>query len=191
MLPFLLLPFLLSSVSASNVTCAKTSPQTEWYYNSQGLNPCQQFEDLYQICEPKFKMFSIQGGVFEYFCQPDNDVSDFCCCNSVSFALFSACKSCQWGTPPVASTSQTYGTWLGHCSRKAGITITNGSLPTNLTTEGLVFPPYSFINPTSPISSYKWNYSAAEANATAAKSFSAKAGGLSAGGKAGVAVSRV
>lgn len=49
-------------------------------------------------------------------------------------SLFFFLLRCQWGTPPVASTSQTYGTWLGHCSRKAGITITNGSLPTNLTT---------------------------------------------------------
>jgi len=51
-----------------------------------------------------------------------------------SLPCFPLLYRCQWGTPPVAATSQTYGTWLGHCSRKAGITITNGSLPTNLTT---------------------------------------------------------
>jgi len=55
--------------------------------------------------------------------------------------------------------------------------------------EGLVFPPYSFINPTTPVASYKWDYAASEANATAAKSFTTKSGGLSSGGKAGVAVS--
>lgn len=57
--------------------------------------------------------------------------------------------------------------------------------------EGLVLPPYSFIAPTAPISVYKWDYSAAQANATAEKSFSTKraSSGMSAGGKAGIAVS--
>ena len=54
-----------------------------------------------------------------------------------------------------------------------------------------MLPPYSFIAPTTPIPTYKWDYSTAQANATAEKSFAAhkSSSGLSGGAKAAIAVS--
>lgn len=117
--------------------------------------------------------------------QPDQTSSDVCCCSSVSFTLFQACRSCQTGSLPTANSStpdQTYSSYLHSCPQAS---ITNASLASNLSSSGLSSWAFRGVSSTGT-----WDYSGALANATKEGVYRAEGAykGLSSGAKAGVAI---
>ncbi|KAF8742048.1 hypothetical protein RHS02_03339, partial [Rhizoctonia solani] len=93
---------------------------TRWMLNSAGETPCQVLQDVMQICNPSY---AVDWLTPSYSC--DNSptaMTAACCCGSPTFALFSACWSCQYNyTMDVVST--TFTSFEKDCS----------SLPTPLT----------------------------------------------------------
>ncbi|CED82128.1 hypothetical protein [Phaffia rhodozyma] len=144
-----------STTPTGNTTCVVDSPRVEWFNNELAETPCRMFEKLYRNCDPTFKMFSTHIGNYTYFAQ-------------VSFALFQACRACQWGRTNSGSVAaQNYSSWLGSCSAVSSITITNGSLPSTMAAQTI--PPYAFatIDEVTDL----WSYASSYVNATAEKSF--------------------
>ncbi|KAH7097701.1 hypothetical protein BKA62DRAFT_833077 [Auriculariales sp. MPI-PUGE-AT-0066] len=108
-----------------NTTCLDRS--VTWYNNEGGLNPCQQYEKLRQICQPSFLMPKIQRPINT--AQPpttcDSQFPD-CCCNSVAFNLAMTCAACQAGDGSGRSgdlgtdaPAGTYQAFLGDCIRSS------------------------------------------------------------------------
>ncbi|CAE7188323.1 unnamed protein product [Rhizoctonia solani] len=77
----------------SPTECADGS-MTLWMENSQGENPCQLVQDVLRVCDPSFSLGFLPRG---YGCDnaPGSALSP-CCCGSPTFALMSACWSCQY-----------------------------------------------------------------------------------------------
>lgn len=120
--------------------------------------------------------------------KPDQRDSDFCCCSSISFTLFQACRSCQAGTLPNANSTlpdQLYTDYLHSCPARV---ITNSSLPSNLSSSGIASWAFRPVP-----ANGAWDYSGALANATKEGVFRATPPPLELGegGKAGVAVAAV
>ncbi|KAE9407226.1 hypothetical protein BT96DRAFT_150585 [Gymnopus androsaceus JB14] len=120
--------------SAGNIACADSG--LDWYTNAVGETPCQTYEQLRQICNPKFAV-----GVMNSSLPPDvcDDPESSCCCNSVAFGLSMLCLNCQKGTEPtgvsVDATPGTYGKYLGGIKTNGSCTpVVNQTLPTNVQT---------------------------------------------------------
>ncbi|CAE6392923.1 unnamed protein product [Rhizoctonia solani] len=104
---------LASLFTAARTTLAQQTPlqchdpvMTRWMLNSAGETPCQVLQDVMQICNPSY---TVDWLTPSYSC--DNSLTSMtaaCCCGSPTFALFSACWSCQYNyTMDVVSTSFT------------------------------------------------------------------------------------
>ncbi|KAG8716265.1 hypothetical protein FRC11_005923 [Ceratobasidium sp. 423] len=104
---------LASLLTAARTTLAQQTPlqchdpvMTSWMLNSAGQTPCEVLQDLMQICEPSYNQNWLTPS---YSC--DNSpmsATSACCCGSPTFALFSACWSCQYNyTMDIVSTTFT------------------------------------------------------------------------------------
>ncbi|CAE6506147.1 unnamed protein product [Rhizoctonia solani] len=82
-----------ASSQQSPTECADGS-MTQWMHNDQGKNPCELVQDVLRVCEPSFRLGFLPRG---YTCDnsPGSALSP-CCCGSPTFALMSACWSCQY-----------------------------------------------------------------------------------------------
>ncbi|KAJ1300595.1 hypothetical protein OPQ81_002249 [Rhizoctonia solani] len=110
-----LIPVLVvvSLLTATRTTLAQQTPlqcrdpaMTRWMLNSDGQTPCQVLQDTMRICNPSY---AVDWLTPSYSC--DNSlmlVTAACCCGSPTFALFSACWSCQYNyTMDIVSTTFT------------------------------------------------------------------------------------
>ncbi|CAE6442639.1 unnamed protein product [Rhizoctonia solani] len=156
---------LASLFTAARITLAQQTPlqchdpvMTRWMLNSAGETPCEVLQDVMQICNPSY---SVNWLTPSYSC--DNSptaITAACCCGSPTFALFSACWSCQYNyTMDVVST--TFTSFEKDCA----------SLPTPLTdydpiirprTDQLDIPLWAHMVP----SAGKWDLTDAFRNAT-------------------------
>ncbi|CAE6492434.1 unnamed protein product [Rhizoctonia solani] len=156
---------LASLLTAARTTLAQQTPlqchdpvMTRWMLNSAGQTPCQVLQDLMQICNPSYRVDWLTPS---YSC--DNSptaMTAACCCGSPTYALFSACWSCQYNyTMDIVST--TFTSFEKDCS----------SIPTPLNeydpiirsqTEQINFPLWAEMMP----SAGKWDLEAAFRNVT-------------------------
>ncbi|CUA76161.1 Stress response protein NST1 [Magnaporthe oryzae 70-15] [Rhizoctonia solani] len=104
---------LVSLLTATRTTLAQQTPlqchdpvMTRWMLNSAGETPCQVLQDLMQICNPSY---TVDWLTPSYSCDNSpTSITAACCCGSPTFALFSACWSCQYNyTMDIVSTSFT------------------------------------------------------------------------------------
>ncbi|KAJ1300598.1 hypothetical protein OPQ81_002252 [Rhizoctonia solani] len=77
----------------SPTECADGS-MTLWMQNNEGKNPCELVQDVLRVCKPSFNLGFLSRG---YTCdnEPGSALAP-CCCGSPTFALMSACWSCQY-----------------------------------------------------------------------------------------------
>ncbi|QRV85297.1 transmembrane protein [Ceratobasidium sp. AG-Ba] len=73
--------------------CADPS-MTMWMRNSAGKTPCELVQDVLRVCDASFEIGFLPRS---YTCNngPDSNLAP-CCCGSPTFALMSACWSCQY-----------------------------------------------------------------------------------------------
>ncbi|CAE6472397.1 unnamed protein product [Rhizoctonia solani] len=104
---------LASLLTAARTTLAQQTPlqchdpaMTRWMLNSAGETPCQVLQDVMQICNPSY---TVDWLTPSYSCDNSpTSITAACCCGSPTFALFSACWSCQYNyTMDIVSTSFT------------------------------------------------------------------------------------
>ncbi|CAE7060624.1 unnamed protein product [Rhizoctonia solani] len=92
---------LVSLLTAARTTLAQQTPlqchdplMTRWMLNSAGQTPCQVLQDVMQICNPSYNVDWLTPS---YSCDNSpTSITAACCCGSPTFALFSACWSCQY-----------------------------------------------------------------------------------------------
>ncbi|KAF8595291.1 hypothetical protein BDV93DRAFT_528804 [Ceratobasidium sp. AG-I] len=164
---FTLIPALISLFSMIQTSLAQQGPtqcydptMTSWMLNSEGENPCQVAQEVLRVCNPSFSINWLTGA---YSC--DNgptSISAACCCGSPTFALLSACWSCQYNyTMDIVST--TFTSFEKNCA----------SVPTPLTSydpiirsqvDQIDIPLWAKIEPMAG----KWDLAAAWRNATPA-----------------------
>ncbi|CAE6450164.1 unnamed protein product [Rhizoctonia solani] len=77
----------------SPTECADGS-MTMWMRNSDGKSPCELVQDVLRVCDSSFNLGFLPRG---YSCDnaPGSKLAP-CCCGSPTFALMSACWSCQY-----------------------------------------------------------------------------------------------
>ncbi|CAE6472390.1 unnamed protein product [Rhizoctonia solani] len=82
-----------TTVLQSPTECADGS-MTQWMHNNGGKNPCELVQDVLRVCKPSFNLGFLPRG---YTCDnaPGSALAP-CCCGSPTFALMSACWSCQY-----------------------------------------------------------------------------------------------
>ncbi|KDN37090.1 hypothetical protein RSAG8_10365, partial [Rhizoctonia solani AG-8 WAC10335] len=104
---------LASLLTAARTTLAQQTPlqchdpiMTRWMHNSAGETPCQVLQDVMQICNPSY---TVDWLTPSYSCDNSpTSIAAACCCGSPTFALFSACWSCQYNyTMDIVSTTFT------------------------------------------------------------------------------------
>ncbi|KAH7106179.1 hypothetical protein BKA62DRAFT_826549 [Auriculariales sp. MPI-PUGE-AT-0066] len=112
----LIMPSLLairSVLAQQNATvCANAAVTGDWF-NSHGLNPCQQYQQLRQHCEPTYEVGMMKETIVKD--QAPDVCKSGCCCNTVAFNLAMMCLSCQTGTE-VNALKDAYAAYLGTCS---------------------------------------------------------------------------
>ncbi|KAH7103440.1 hypothetical protein BKA62DRAFT_61441 [Auriculariales sp. MPI-PUGE-AT-0066] len=111
----LALPAMAHIARAISYTTCK-DPSVTWYNNADGLNPCQQYEKLRQLCDPRYEVPQISVSTPGNTC--DSQRKD-CCCNSVAFSLSMLCLNCQQGfdeyTNGIDAGKTAYGIYLNSC----------------------------------------------------------------------------
>ncbi|CAE6491017.1 unnamed protein product, partial [Rhizoctonia solani] len=135
---FLLVSFIAMHrnwVEAGNTTCLTTS--VDWFTQSVGETPCRVYEQLRQICNPKYEVGNMDWELPGDKC----DVGD-CCCNTVAFALSMLCMNCQYGRE-INAPDGTYPKYLNTCGQ-----ITNTTLPAAIQkaacSSGIKLPSYVY-----------------------------------------------
>ncbi|EJD46358.1 hypothetical protein AURDEDRAFT_184358 [Auricularia subglabra TFB-10046 SS5] len=162
-----------SCASVAPYSCCAAST-SDWMLNGQGMNPCQLIEQVMRTCDPSFAVHVLPE---DFRCPVTRDPSNpstrepsGCCCSTVSFALFAACRLCQANDISITS----YYDFLSGCGQKTAL----GDLPDEVLISGNVsVPPWARITP----HAYGdlWNAQKAfdNATATAAESQSSSASG--------------
>ncbi|KAF8761403.1 hypothetical protein RHS01_00127 [Rhizoctonia solani] len=141
----------------SPTECADGS-MTLWMQNSDGKNPCELVQDVLRVCDPSFSLEFLPRG---YTC--DNSYGSTlapCCCGSPTFALMSACWSCQYNiTFELVST--TFTGFVKDCQTLPNpITSYDTRVRSNITALGL--PLWSQVEPLAG----KWDFTGAWRNST-------------------------
>ncbi|KZV95257.1 hypothetical protein EXIGLDRAFT_735558 [Exidia glandulosa HHB12029] len=146
----LLLWIFLWSWSGARAACTSSSPYeccapdaSDWMLNQSGKSPCQLLEQLMQFCQPSFSVPFLGS---DMNCptveDPPNMSPSPCCCSTVSYTLFAACRLCQ-----SESSSQTsYQAFLDSCGAETRL----GDLPSTLNateSSALSLPPWVAIVP--------------------------------------------
>ncbi|KAF9013967.1 hypothetical protein BDQ17DRAFT_1418909 [Cyathus striatus] len=126
--------FLIQAVlgQTSNAVCL---PYYQWAFNTQNKSPCEVASSLLAICN---------NNVYEVLALPDQShyqgpsISDAnpCQCNTVTYALMSACGACQ------GRTYLSWSSWSANCPN-----VSIGVFPTNLPT-GILVPGWAYENVT-------------------------------------------
>ncbi|CAE6449187.1 unnamed protein product [Rhizoctonia solani] len=141
----------------SPTECADGS-MTLWMHNNDGKNPCELVQDVLRVCDPSFHLEFLQRG---YTCDnaPGSTLSP-CCCGSPTFALMSACWSCQYNiTFDLVST--TFTGFVKDCQTLPNpITSYDPSVRSRIL--ALDLPPWSEVEPLAG----KWDFAGAWRNST-------------------------
>ncbi|KAG8716262.1 hypothetical protein FRC11_005920 [Ceratobasidium sp. 423] len=146
-----------SAPQQSPTECADGS-MTLWMENDKGKNPCELVQDVLRVCDASFTLGFLSRG---YTC--DNTQGSAlapCCCGSPTFALMSACWSCQYNiTFDLVST--TFTGFVKDCQTLPNpITSYDTSVRSSIT--ALDLPPWS---QTEPLAG-KWDFTGAWRNST-------------------------
>ncbi|KAF8741532.1 hypothetical protein RHS02_03335, partial [Rhizoctonia solani] len=141
----------------SPTECADGS-MTLWMQNNDGKNPCELVQDVLRVCDPSFSLEFLPRS---YTC--DNSYGSTlapCCCGGPTFALMSACWSCQYNiTFELVST--TFTGFVKDCQTLPNpITSYDTRVRSNIT--ALDLPPWSQVEPLAG----KWDFAGAWRNST-------------------------
>ena len=146
-----------SETQQSPTECADGS-MTLWMQNSDGKNPCELVQDVLRVCDASYKLDFLPRG---YTCDngPGSALAP-CCCGSPTFALMSACWSCQYNiTFDLVST--TFTGFEKNCETLPDpITTYDASVRSNIL--ALNLPAWSEVEPLAG----KWDFAGAWRNAT-------------------------
>ncbi|CCO34021.1 hypothetical protein BN14_08113 [Rhizoctonia solani AG-1 IB] len=147
-----------SAVSGQSPTECADGSMTLWMHNNDGKNPCELVQDVLRVCDPSFHLEFLQRG---YTCDnaPGSTLSP-CCCGSPTFALMSACWSCQYNiTFDLVST--TFTGFVKDCQTLPNpITSYDPSVRNRIL--ALDLPPWSEVEPLAG----KWDFAGAWRNST-------------------------
>ncbi|EUC60705.1 transmembrane protein, putative [Rhizoctonia solani AG-3 Rhs1AP] len=146
-----------ATAQQSPTECADGS-MTSWMQNNEGKNPCELVQDVLRVCKPSFNLGFLPRG---YACEnaPGSALAP-CCCGSPTFALMSACWSCQYNiTFDLVST--TFTGFVKDCQTLPNpITSYDTSVQSRIT--ALDLPPWSQAEPLAG----KWDFTGAWRNST-------------------------
>ncbi|QRV85295.1 stress response protein NST1 [Ceratobasidium sp. AG-Ba] len=83
-----------TTLAAQSPTQCNDPVMTSWMLNAEGQNPCVVFQDVMRVCEP---VYNLDWLTPSYSCDNEpGSITAACCCGSPTFALMSACWSCQY-----------------------------------------------------------------------------------------------
>ncbi|KAG8735163.1 hypothetical protein FRC12_018196, partial [Ceratobasidium sp. 428] len=95
-----------STLAQQGPTQCHDPVMTRWMLNSEGENPCIVAQEVMRVCNPSFNISWLTSS---YSCDNEpGSITAACCCGSPTFALLSACWSCQYNyTMDVVTTTFT------------------------------------------------------------------------------------
>ncbi|CAE6442619.1 unnamed protein product [Rhizoctonia solani] len=147
-----------SATSRQSPTECADGSMTLWMHNNDGKNPCELVQDVLRVCDPSFSLGFLPRG---YTC--DNSYGSAlspCCCGSPTFALMSACWSCQYNiTFDLVST--TFTGFVKDCQTLPN-PITSYDTRVRGDIAALDLPPWSQVEPLAG----KWDFAGAWRNST-------------------------